>query len=67
MPSNLVEEMDTECEISGDSRDLLPRHGSVKTYGSHLAENKGEHNEDDDTTHESCETQVVCCVISNYI
>ena len=38
--SDLGEEMDTETEISGDIRDLLPRDGSVNAYGSHLAEMK---------------------------
>ena len=40
MASDLGEEMDTETEISGDIRDLLPRDGSVNAYGSHLAEMK---------------------------
>ena len=40
MASDLGEEMDTETEISGDIRNLLPRDGSVNAYGSHLAETK---------------------------
>ena len=40
MVSDLGEEMDTETDISGDIRDLLPRNGSVNAYGSHLAEMK---------------------------
>ena len=50
MASDLGEEMDTETEISGDIRDLLPRDGSVNAYGSHLAENESEQNEDDGAT-----------------
>ena len=61
MASDLGEEMDTEIEISGDIRDLLPRDGSVNAYGSHLAENEGEQNEDDGARRsESRETEVVC-------
>ena len=33
MASDLGEEMDTETEISGDIRNLLPREGSVNAYG----------------------------------
>ena len=40
MASDLGEEMDTETEIFGDIRNLLPRDGSVNAYGSHLAEMK---------------------------
>ena len=40
MASDLGEEMDTETEISGDSRNLLPREGSVNVYGFHLGEMK---------------------------
>ena len=61
MASDLGEEMDTETEISGDIRDLLPRDGSVNAYGSYLAENESEQNEDDGATgSETCESQVVC-------
>lgn len=61
MASDLGEEMDTETEISGDIRDLLPRDGSVNAYGSHLAENESEQNEDDGATRsETRESQVVC-------
>ena len=61
MASDLGEEMDTEIEISGDIRNLLPRDGSVNAYGSHLAENEGEQNEDDGARRsESRETEVVC-------
>jgi len=42
MASDLGEEMDTETEISGDIRNLLPWDGSVTAYGSHLAENERE-------------------------
>ena len=38
--SGLGEEMDTETEISGDIRNLLPREGSVNAYGFHLGEMK---------------------------
>ena len=61
MASDLGEEMDTETEISGDIRDLLPRDGSVNACGSHLAENESEQNEDDGATRrETRESQVVC-------
>ena len=61
MASDLGEEMDTEIEISGDVRDLLPRDGSVNAYGSHLAENESDQNEDDGATRsETRESQVVC-------
>ena len=40
MASDLGEEMDTETEISGDIRNLLPREGSVNAYGFHLGEMK---------------------------
>ena len=40
MASDIGEEMDTETEISGDIRNLLPRDGSVNAYGSRLAEMK---------------------------
>ena len=40
MASDLGEEMDTETEISGDIRNLLPRKGSVNAYGFHLGEMK---------------------------
>ena len=61
MASDLGKEMETETEISGDTRDLLPRDGSVKAYGSHLAENESEQNEDDGSTRsETRESQVVC-------
>ena len=40
MASDLGEEMETETEISGDIRDLLPRDSSVNANGSHLAEMK---------------------------
>ena len=40
MASDLGEEMDTETEISGDIRILLPREGSVNAYGFHLGEMK---------------------------
>ena len=53
MASDLGEEMDTETEISGDIRDLLPRDGSVNAYGSHLAKN-------DATLSETHESRVVC-------
>ena len=63
MASDLGEEMDTETEISGDISDLLPRDGSVNAYGSHLAENESEQNEDDGATcSETRESQVVCFV-----
>jgi len=39
LASDLDEDMDTETEIFGDIRDLVPRDGSVNPYGSHLAEN----------------------------
>ena len=39
LASDLREDTDTDTEISGDIRDLLPRDGSVNGYGSHLAEN----------------------------
>ena len=44
MASDLGEEMDTETEISGDIRDLLPiaRDGSVNAFGSHLTEIESE-------------------------
>ena len=61
MASDLGEEMDTETEISGDIRDLLPRNGSVNAYGSYLAENESEQNEDGGATrNETRESQVVC-------
>ena len=61
MASDLGEEMDTETEISGDIRDLLPRDGSVNAYGSYMAENESEQNEDDGATRsETREIQVVC-------
>jgi len=61
MASDLVEAMDTETEISGDIRNLLPRDGSVNAYGSYLAENEREQNEDDGATRsETRESQVVC-------
>lgn len=63
MASDLVEEMDTESEISGDIRNLLPRDGSLNTYSSLVAEIEDEQTEDDGATRsESCETQVVCFV-----
>ena len=40
MASDLGEEMDTETEISGDIRYLLPREGCVNAYGFHLGEMK---------------------------
>ena len=40
MASDLGEEMDTETEISGDIRNLLPREGSLNAYGFHLGEMK---------------------------
>ena len=40
MASDLGEEMDTETEISGDIRNLLPREGSVNAHGFHLGEMK---------------------------
>ena len=40
LASDLGEEMDTETEISGDIRNLLPREGSVNAYGFHLREMK---------------------------
>ena len=40
MASDLGEEMDTETEISGDIRNLLPREGSVNAFGFHLGEMK---------------------------
>ena len=40
MASDLGEEMDTETEISGDIRNLLPREGSVNSYRFHLGEMK---------------------------
>jgi len=53
--------MDTENEISGDIHDYLPRDGSVNAYGSHLAENEREQNEDDGVKrNETRESQVVC-------
>ena len=61
MASDLGEEMDTETEISGDIRDLLPREGSVNAFGSHLTEIESEQSEDDGTTRsETPESQVVC-------
>ena len=63
MASDLGEEMDTETEISGDIRDLLPRDGSVNAYGSHLAEIESEQNEDDGAKRSETrarESQVVC-------
>ena len=42
MASDLGEEMDTETEISGDIRNLLPREGSVNAYGFHLGEMKAD-------------------------
>ena len=61
MTSDLGEEVDTETEISGDIHDLLPRDGSVNAYGSCLADNESEQNEDDGATHsETCESEVVC-------
>ena len=40
MASDLGGEMDTETEIYGDIRNLLPREGSVNAYGFHLGEMK---------------------------
>jgi len=61
LASDLSEDTDTETEISGDIRDLLPRDGSVNAYGSHLAENDREQNEDNGATRsETRESQVVC-------
>ena len=40
MASDLGEEMDTETEISGDIRNLLPRKGYVNAYGFNLGEMK---------------------------
>ena len=40
---------------------MLPRDGSVNAYGSYLAENESEQNEDDGAIRsETCESQVVC-------
>ena len=50
----------TESEISENICDLLPRDGSVKAYGSHLAENESEQNEDDSMTSSETQSQVVC-------
>ena len=61
LASDLGEDTDTETQISGDIRDLLPGDGSVNAYGSHLAENDREQNEDDGATRsETRESQVVC-------
>jgi len=68
MASDLGEAMDTETEISGDIRDLLPRDGSVNAYGSYLAENEREQNEDDGATRsETRESQVVCIFLKLYL
>ena len=61
MASDLVEEMDTDSEISLDIHDLLPRYGPVNAYGSHLVETENEQNEDDGAA--PSETQVVCFLI----
>ena len=61
MASDLGEDTGTETEVSGDIRDLLPKDGSVNAYGSPLAENEREQNEDDGATRkETRESQVVC-------
>ena len=61
MASDLGEEMDTETEISGDIRNLLPREGSVKRVWFPFGRNESEQNEDDGATRsETREIQVVC-------
>lgn len=60
MFSDLGEEMDTETEISGDVRDLLPRNGSINVYGSHMAENESKQNEAEGATRETRESQALC-------
>ena len=62
MASDLGEEMDTETEISGDIRNLLPREGSVNAYGFHLGEMKANRTKmiDGATRSETREIQVVC-------
>ena len=62
MASDLGEEMDTETEISGDIRGLLPRDGSVNAYiWFPFGRNESEQNEDDGATRSKTrEIQVVC-------